>query len=98
MTKHYRVLRRGNIVVVDVPGKYAGHKGYKIFGTLGCKSGMRMKRENRVFFLELEDAITQGYRPCRNCRPMTEEDFQNVRHLLPYKTLEEFYRSGIKFR
>jgi len=54
---------------------------------------MRMKKENRVFFHALEDAVSQGYRPCMNCRPIDEEDFERIRHLVPqYRTVEEFYR------
>ena len=35
---------------------YAGNKKLKIYGFLNCRSGKRMKRENRVFFSsELED-------------------------------------------
>ena len=95
--KTYSVSVRGETVRSEVPGKYAGHRGYKIFGTLTCKSGMRMNRENRVFFLELEDAVLGGYRPCRLCRPMDEEDFSRMRKLVPFSTLEEFYLSGKQF-
>lgn len=52
---------------------------------------MRMKKENRVFFHTLEDAVREGYRPCNNCKPIDEEEFGKIRHLVPYKTLYEFY-------
>jgi len=94
----YKILENGQIVLSDVPGKYAGHKKYKIFGRLDCKSGMKMKKENRVFFHTLEDAVLHGYRPCRNCNPMDEEEFKRIRESVPYKTLNEFYHSGIRFR
>jgi methylphosphotriester-DNA--protein-cysteine methyltransferase len=86
----YKILENGRIILSDTPGKYAGHKGYRIFGRLDCKSGMRMKKENRVFFHTLEDAVLQGYRPCRNCNPLTEEEFQTIKDLTPYSTLQEF--------
>ena len=44
-----------------------GNKQLKIFGTLNCKSGKRMKAENRVFFTAENEAITEGYRPCGHC-------------------------------
>lgn len=44
-----------------------GNKNLKIYGTLKCKSGKRMNRENRVFFKTEQDAISLGYRPCGNC-------------------------------
>ncbi len=44
-----------------------GNKKLKIYGTLHCKSGKRMKRENRVFFASTKEAENQGYRPCGHC-------------------------------
>jgi len=44
-----------------------GNKQLKIYGTLQCKSGKRMKIQNRVFFVSKEEAINQGYRPCGHC-------------------------------
>jgi methylphosphotriester-DNA--protein-cysteine methyltransferase len=67
--KKYKVLKNGRIIESDVPGKYAGWKPGKIFGRLDCKSGLRMKKENRVFFLTWDDAILAGYRTCKKCRP-----------------------------
>lgn len=91
--KLYKILKEGGSVESIIPGEYAGHRPKKVFGRLGCGTGKRlMKPENRVFFHTLEDAITQGYRPCMNCRPITEEGFEKIKHLIPEKTLEEFYR------
>lgn len=44
-----------------------GYAGKKIFGTLDCASGKRMKRESRVFFADRAEAEANGYRPCNNC-------------------------------
>ena len=95
--KLYKILKNNQTILSETAGKYAGHRGYKIFGRLDCKSGMRMKKENRVFFHELEDAVMQGYRPCKNCKPMIEEDFQRVRKMMIHKSLESSYRSGKRF-
>lgn len=46
-----------------------GYKKARIYGTLHCRSGKRMKIENRVFFKDEYQAISEGYRPCRNCMP-----------------------------
>lgn len=46
---------------------YGGNKKLKIYGTLKCKSGRRMKRENRVFFVSEKEAVKHGYRPCGHC-------------------------------
>lgn len=71
--KIYRVLKDGKITESEVPGKYAGNGPGKIFGCLDCKSGMRMKKKNRVFFLTWDDAVSAGYRPCKNCKPTQGE-------------------------
>jgi methylphosphotriester-DNA--protein-cysteine methyltransferase len=46
---------------------YAGNAKLKIYGTLHCASGKRMKKENRVFFATEQEAILLCYRPCGNC-------------------------------
>ena len=45
----------------------AGNKKLKIYGTLICSSGKRMKLDNRVFFKSEDEAVTMGYRPCGHC-------------------------------
>lgn len=67
--KMFKVIVNGQTVESAVPGLYAGWRPGKIFGRLDCKSGLRMKKKNRVFFLTYQDAIDSGYRPCKNCKP-----------------------------
>jgi methylphosphotriester-DNA--protein-cysteine methyltransferase len=55
-----------------------GNKKLKIYGTLHCKSGKRMKRENRVFFSSEEEAETHGYRPCGNCMNENYQHWKNT--------------------
>ncbi|WP_339608401.1 Ada metal-binding domain-containing protein [uncultured Roseivirga sp.] len=47
--------------------RWAGNRKLKIYGTLNCASGKRMKRENRVFFHSLDQAKLNGFRPCGHC-------------------------------
>ncbi len=47
--------------------QFGGNTKLKIYGTLHCKSGKRMKQENRVFFSSIEEAKDQGFRPCGHC-------------------------------
>ncbi len=54
------LLREGQI-------KFAGNKKLKIYGSLHCASGKRMKKENRIFFENEKEAIQHGYRPCGHC-------------------------------
>jgi len=49
----------------------------KIYGTLKCSSGKRMKRENRVFFLSENDAKQNGFRPCGHCMKSDYQKWKN---------------------
>ncbi len=90
--KLYKILKDHRTILSSIPGKYAGYAPGQIFGTLDCKMGKRMKKENRVFFHTLSDAVREGYRPCQYCQPINEEQFRRIRHLVPeYATLREFY-------
>jgi len=46
---------------------FGGNQKLKIYGTLQCSSGKRMKRKNRVFFCTEEKARENNYRPCGHC-------------------------------
>lgn len=59
--RELKQLMRKRVIVLG------GNRALKIYGTLGCSSGKRMKKENRVFFPSELRAIAQGYRPCGNC-------------------------------
>ncbi|HUP10934.1 MAG TPA: Ada metal-binding domain-containing protein [Niastella sp.] len=53
-----------------IHNKEIGLGGYgpgKIYGTLRCASGKRVKAKNRVFFKNEAEAIAAGYRPCAHC-------------------------------
>ncbi|MCR8558908.1 metal-binding protein [Mucilaginibacter sp. BJC16-A38] len=54
-----------------------GNRKLKIYGTLNCKSGRRMKRENRVFFTSGNEAIDEGYRPCGHCMIAAYKEWKN---------------------
>lgn len=92
MNKKYKILKDGKIIESDIPGVYGGWKIGKIFGTLDCWSGKKMFKKNRVFFYTMEDAVSHGYRPCKNCRPMEYIEFEKIKHMVPHhETLEDFY-------
>ncbi|WP_411824505.1 Ada metal-binding domain-containing protein [Leptospira sp. 'Mane'] len=46
---------------------FGGNRKLKIYGKLNCKSGKRMKKENRILFSSEKEAILEGYRPCGHC-------------------------------
>jgi methylphosphotriester-DNA--protein-cysteine methyltransferase len=54
------LIRTGKIL-------FAGNIKLKIYGTLHCSSGKRMKKESRVFFASEQEAIQNGFRPCGHC-------------------------------
>lgn len=47
--------------------KLAGNRKLKIYGTLHCAYGKRMKTVNRVFFVHEQEALAGSYRPCGYC-------------------------------
>ncbi len=47
--------------------RFAGNFRLKVYGTLLCASGKRMKKENRVFFRDASEALELGFRPCGHC-------------------------------
>jgi len=55
------LLIKGNQVTLG------GHYKAKIYGTLNCPSGKRIKVIHRVFFFNEKEAITAGFRPCGHC-------------------------------
>jgi methylphosphotriester-DNA--protein-cysteine methyltransferase len=73
--KRYKIFKEGKIIESQIPGRFAGIKTMKIFGRLDCKSGMRAKKENRIFFHDWNDAIAAGYRPCRLCKPQPNDEY-----------------------
>ena len=56
---------------------FGGNKKLKIYGTLQCKSGKRMKKENRVFFGSEKEAINKSFRPCGHCMKDEYEAWKN---------------------
>ncbi|HPH18488.1 MAG TPA: Ada metal-binding domain-containing protein [Haliscomenobacter sp.] len=54
-----------------------GNKQLKIYGTLHCASGKRMKRANRVFFASVQEAIKSGFRPCGHCMKSEYQIWKN---------------------
>jgi methylphosphotriester-DNA--protein-cysteine methyltransferase len=46
---------------------FGGNLRLRIYGTLSCGSGKRMKKQNRVFFSSEIEAKKYGFRPCGHC-------------------------------
>ena len=56
---------------------FGGNQKLKIYGTLRCSSGKRMKRENRIFFSSDEEAKQSGFRPCGHCMKTKYQNWKN---------------------
>jgi methylphosphotriester-DNA--protein-cysteine methyltransferase len=56
----FKKIRSGEVIL-------GGNAKLKVYGKLNCKSGKRMKVENRVFFGSKKEALQNGYRPCGHC-------------------------------
>ena len=61
---------------------FGGNKQLKTYGTLQCKSGKRMKKENRVFFISEREAINMAYRPCGHCMKSKYNKWMNKKEQL----------------
>jgi methylphosphotriester-DNA--protein-cysteine methyltransferase len=68
--KVHKLVKQGVI-------SFGGNKKLKIYGTLTCASGKRMKTENRVFFSSEKEAIQNGYRPCGNCLSLKYQNWKD---------------------
>ena len=53
----------------DNSSGFVGNKNSKIFHKIDCGSASKMKNENKVYFSNRAEGITQGYTPCKVCEP-----------------------------
>ena len=72
--------RKLNALIKKAEIVLGGNKQLKIYGTLSCKSGIRMKTENRVFFGSEEEAISLGYRPCGHCMRNEYKKWKKIKY------------------
>lgn len=72
MNKTYKLLGAdGQIYESNVPGALGGNRKAKIYGKLDCSAANAVLAKgyasHRVFFLNEQEAIAVGYRPCGRC-------------------------------
>lgn len=58
-------------VVLDVKaqGQFVGSKNSDIYHYPSCNSAQQISSENKIWFADGQDAVNQGYRPCKNHFP-----------------------------
>lgn len=64
-------------MLVTFESMFAGNRKLKIYGTLQCDSGKRMKWAKRVFFTSEKEAIEKGYRSCGHCMKVAYNNWKN---------------------
>jgi methylphosphotriester-DNA--protein-cysteine methyltransferase len=79
-TQHFTRSRRLWKLINAGTITLAGNKRLKIYGTLQCISGKKMKVENRVFFSNISEAIVSGYRPCGHCMKAEYLQWKNKKY------------------
>lgn len=53
----------------DSSGSYVGNSNTGKFHISSCPSVSKMSDHNKVYFNSRNDAVNQGYNPCKNCNP-----------------------------
>lgn len=78
------MIHHENILGLELKNKikngeicFGGNQKLKIYGTLKCASGKRMKIENRVFFASETEAKQNGFRPCGHCMKAKYQKWKN---------------------
>lgn len=54
------------VIVTNSPVVTANSRSGK-FHIPGCKYGEKIEKRNRIYFSNPEEAVTRGYKPCRDC-------------------------------
>jgi hypothetical protein len=72
--------RKLSLLITSGEISLGGNSKLKIYGTLSCQSGKRMKPFNRVFFSSEQEAINAGYRPCGHCMKEAYRLWQKTRN------------------
>ena len=66
-TTKFTRLRQLKTLINQGAIKLGGNANLKIYGTLDCKLGKRLKTKNRIFCMNEVAASEKGYRPCGHC-------------------------------
>jgi methylphosphotriester-DNA--protein-cysteine methyltransferase len=75
-TSHYAQIKHLLSKIKTHEISVAGNKKLKIYGTFSCRSGKRMKVEHRVFFKDIQEAESLGYRPCGHCMRVSYKNWK----------------------
>lgn len=55
--------------VAAVNGNFVGSANSSKFHTMSCEWGKKISKNNAIYFKTREDAVRNGYKPCKSCKP-----------------------------
>lgn len=67
--QHFATSATLNQNTGDDSGSYIGNSNSMKFHASDCRYGLKVSDSNKVTFDSREDAINQGYKPCKVCNP-----------------------------
>ena len=53
----------------DTEAVYIGNKNSHVFHRNTCSSAVSMSEKNKIEFISRDEAVAQGYKPCKQCKP-----------------------------
>jgi len=63
----------GAMIAWAVEGKYVGSSKSHIYHYPDCYWALQIHPENLIHFQSVKEAQEKGYRPCKVCRPPTQD-------------------------
>jgi endonuclease YncB( thermonuclease family) len=57
------------VTLVEGQGQFVGSKNSDVYHYPSCRYAESISEENKIWFEDAQDAVNQGYRPCKVCNP-----------------------------
>ena len=57
------------VLPVNAQGQFVGSKTSDVYHYPSCSHAKNIKAENQIWFVDAQDAVNHGYRPCSVCNP-----------------------------
>lgn len=61
------------VLEVKAQGQYVGSKNSDVYHYPSCYWAEQINPENKIWFVNAQDAVNHGYRPCKVCKPPLPE-------------------------
>ena len=63
-------------------GQFVGSKNSDVYHYPSCSYAKNIKEENKIWFENAQDAVNQGYRPCKVCDPPLPDSTESIRDII----------------